>query len=188
MIIINCRQYLTDRAIDKSLLVQSLQQKIKVTEEQINYLNSEIEHYKSRGWIDYITLKPLEIIENLFGGGKARETKLRIIDLETKVGELKDNKSHLENQLIITKEEIKNEMTIVLINIQEAKSQIKLIEEKIKKTNLKNKIFAIQYRYGEGTTEQYLNYQDNIDKLDFDLLKATNDYNQNISKLLLLVD
>ncbi len=54
--------------------------------------------------------------------------------------------------------------------------------------NLQSQVFLIKYSNGEGTTNQYLNYQENIDRLDFDLLQATNDYRQNLSKLLLLVE
>ena len=159
IVVTNCNDYLTDRAIAKSILIQSLNQKISRTNEQIDYLTGEIEFYKSRSWTDYITLQPLEILENLFGGGKPRETKLRIIDLETKVSELEDNKIRLENELIIKQEEIKNEVAIALLNIEENRKTIELIEKKIQKTKLQNQVFLIKYSNGEGTTNQYLSYQ-----------------------------
>jgi hypothetical protein len=77
---------------------------------------------------------------------------------------------------------------IALLNIEESRERIKLINQKIAKVKLQSQVFLIKYSNGEGTTNQYLNYQENIDRLDFDLLQATNDYRQNLSKLMLLVE
>jgi hypothetical protein len=77
---------------------------------------------------------------------------------------------------------------IALLNIEESRERIKLINQKITKVKLQSQVFLIKYSNGEGTTNQYLNYQENIDRLDFELLQATNDYRQNLSKLLLLTN
>jgi outer membrane protein TolC len=111
-----------------------------------------------------------------------------ITDIEIKIDALKANKNSLENQLIVEKDKLTNEIAIALLNIEESRERIKLINQKKKKVNLQSQVFLIKYSNGEGTTNQYLNYQENIDRLDFELLQATTDYRQNISKLMLLVE
>jgi outer membrane protein TolC len=111
-----------------------------------------------------------------------------ITDIEVKINSLKANKNSLENQLIVEKDKLKNEIAIALLNLEESRERIKLINQKKKKVNLQSQVFLIKYSNGEGTTNQYLNYQENIDRLDFELLQATTDYRQNISKLMLLVE
>ena len=179
---------MTDRAIASSILVASLEDKITNTGEQINYLEDKVKYYKSRNWTNFITLEPIKLIQNLFGGGDVQRNQLTITDIEVKIDGLKANKNSLENQLIVEKDKLKNEVAIALLNIQESRERIKLINQKIAKVKLQSQVFLIKYSNGEGTTNQYLNYQENIDRLDFDLLKAINDYKHNISKLILLTD
>jgi hypothetical protein len=152
----------------------SLEDKIINTGEQINYLEDRVRYYKSRNWTNFITLEPIKLIQNIFGGGDVQRNQLTITDIETKINQLKDNQDRLENQLIIEKDNIKNEVAIALLNIQESRERIKLINQKRAKVKLQSQVFLIKYSNGEGTTNQYLNYQENIDRLDFDLLKATN--------------
>ncbi len=179
---------MTQRAIASSVLIANLEDKITNTGEQINYLEEKIRYYKSRNWTNFITLEPVKLIQNLFGGGDVQRNQLTITDIEVKINSLKANKNSLENQLIVEKDKLKNEIAIALLNIEESRERIKLINQKIAKVKLQSQVFLIKYSNGEGTTNQYLNYQENIDKLDFDLLQATNDYRQNISKLMLLVE
>ena len=187
-IVTKCVDYLTERAIASSLLIATLKDKIKNTGEQIKYLEEKVRYYKSRIWTNFITLEPIKLIQNLFGGGDVQKNQLTITDIETKINQLKDNQDRLENQLIVEKDKLKNEIAISLLNIQESRERIKLINQKIAKVKLQSQVFLIKYSNGEGTTNQYLNYQENIDRLDFDLLKANNDYKQNVSKLMLLVE
>jgi hypothetical protein len=101
-----------------------------------------------------------------------QRNQLTITDIEIKIDALKANKNSLENQLIVEKDKLKNEIAIALLNLEESRERIKLINQKKKKVNLQSQVFLIKYSNGEGTTSQYLNYQENIDKLDFDLLQA----------------
>ena len=179
---------MVDRAIASSVLIASLEDKITNTGEQINYLEDKVKYYKSRNWTNFITLEPVKLIQNIFGGGDVQRNQLTITDIEVKIDGLKANKNSLENQLIVEKDKLKNEVAITLLNIQESRERIKLINQKIAKVKLQSQVFLIKYSNGEGTTNQYLNYQENIDRLDFELLKATNDYKQNVSKLMLLVE
>ena len=133
-------------------------------------------------------MEPVKLIQNIFGGGDVQRNQLTITDIEVKINSLKANKNSLENQLIVEKDKLKNEIAIALLNIQESRERIKLINQKRAKVKLQSQVFLIKYSNGEGTTNQYLNYQENIDRLDFDLLKATNDYQQNVSRLMLLVE
>ncbi len=141
-------------------------------------------------------MEPVKLIQNIFGGGDVQRNQLTITDIEVKIDSLKANKNSLENQLIVEKDKLKNEIALreaapsvsALLNIQESRERIKLINQKRAKVKLQSQVFFIKYSNGEGTTNQYLNYQENIERLDFELLKATNDYKQNLSKLMLLVE
>ena len=77
------------------------------------YLEDKVKYYKSRNWTNFITLEPVKLIQNIFGGGDVQRNQLTITDIETKINQLKDNQDRLENQLIIEQDNIKSEVAIV---------------------------------------------------------------------------
>ena len=184
----NCEHYLTSNAIAKSLVIQSLNGKISKIDKQIEYLSERVQYYQARNWTNYITLDPVKLVQNLFGGGDVQKNQLTITDIETKIIGLEDNQNILENQLILEKNNIKKDISEILINIQENISEILLINKKISESITKNKIFLFKYSQGQGTTNQYLSNKQNIDRLEFQLLKAKNNYQIQLSKLNLLLD
>ncbi len=54
----------------------------------------------------------MKLIQNLFGGGDVQRNQLTITDIEVKINSLKANKNSLENQLIVEKDKVKNEVAI----------------------------------------------------------------------------
>ena len=183
---LNCLDDLTNKAIVSSLIIQSLDNEILRTSEQLDYLKGEIEYYKSRLWTGYITLDPLKILENLFGGGKVRDTKLTIVDLESKVAELENNEVQLQNQLIIEKQKIQNTIFTLITSLQENLETIELIKTRIDSTKLQFEVFSIGYVNGVGSTSEYLSYQDKIYSLESSLLKSINDGRSNFNEIKLL--
>jgi hypothetical protein len=163
-------------------------------------ISKEIQIIDNTEWIELVITKVNEVVALLVSTinklGDVQRNQLTITDIEVKIDGLKANKNTWENQLIVEKDKLRNEIALreaapsvsALLNIQESRERIRLINQKIAKVKLQSQVFLIKYSNGEGTTNQYLNYQENIDRLDFDLLKATNDYKQNVSKLMLLVE
>jgi hypothetical protein len=184
---IECIDDLSNKAIANSLVIAELENKIELVEKQIDYLQEKISYYQSRNWTDFITLDPVKFVQNIFGGGDVQKTQLTITDLQVKVDRLKTDKINLEKELIIKQEEIKNKVANLLFKLTENEQKILLIEQQLENFKLSNQVFLIKYSNGEGTTNQYLSYQDKKEKLEFQLLSLNNDYQKTINQLLLLI-
>ncbi len=185
--ILDCSGYLSERAIANSPIIQEIEDKIILVEKQIDYLDEKVAYYKSRNWTDYITIEPVKFVQNIFGGGDVQKTQLTITDLEIKADRLKIELINLEKEKVVKEEEIKLSVVEYLDKLQELQSKIQLLRKQQDNFEISRSAFLIKYQNGEGTTNQYLSYQDKGEKLEFQLLQLQNDFRQTLNKLSLIL-
>jgi len=64
----DCIQNLTQRAIAHSNELQVLGEKITLINQRLEVIDERINYAQSRRWVNYITLDPLRLIQNIAGG------------------------------------------------------------------------------------------------------------------------
>jgi hypothetical protein len=167
-----CVDVLTEMAITNSPKIKSLREKITLVEERVAFLEEKIDYNQDRQWTDYITLDPIKLVQNIFGGGDVQRTRLTIADLETKTSALSFDLVQLEQAIENEKSVLREKIYNLLLEIQDNTRQVQLIESQLETFKKQKEIFKIQYAGGEGTTNQYLGLQDKEDKLNDRLLDA----------------
>jgi chromosome segregation ATPase len=159
-------------AIINSPKIKSLREKITLVEERVAFLEEKIDYNQDRQWTDYITLDPIKLVQNIFGGGDVQRTRLTIADLETKTSALSFDLVQLEQAIEDEKSVLREKIYNLLLEIQDNSRQVQLIESQLETFKKQKEIFKIQYAAGEGTTNQYLGLQDKEDNLNNRLLEA----------------
>jgi hypothetical protein len=89
---------LTDKAINKSSKLQKLDEKIALIDERLKVMDKRIDHAHKKSWTNYVTIDPVKLLQNIFGGGDVQRDKIAIADLEVKTADLEAAKAELERQ------------------------------------------------------------------------------------------
>jgi hypothetical protein len=161
-----CVQQLTESAIVNSPELKLLGEKITIVEQQLELLGKRIEYSGKRSWTSYITIDPVKLLQNIFGGGDVQRDKLAIADLQVKTAQLESALAELERQ----KEEEKvlsgEKVLRLVLEIESSDRTIALIRSQQNTFALQNEVFRIQYRFGQGSTEQLLGMTTRGDRLN----------------------
>jgi hypothetical protein len=89
---------LTWGAIAKSSKLQKLDEKMAIINDRLKVMDKRIDHAHNRSWTSYVTLDPVKLLQNLFGGGDVQRDKIAIADLEVKTADLEAALAELERQ------------------------------------------------------------------------------------------
>jgi hypothetical protein len=107
-----CVQQLTEAAVSNSPQLKLLGEKIMIVEQQLELLGKRIEYSRKRSWTSYITIDPVKLLQNIFGGGDVQRDKLAIADLQVKTAQLESALAEMERQK--DREVIMSELNILL--------------------------------------------------------------------------
>lgn len=92
--------------------------------------------------------------------------------MEIKTADLLAAKTELEQQQEQEKTLLREKVLRLILNYEKNSRAIELINSQLPTLAIQNQVFYIQYRFGEGTTETYLNMQDRNDQLNSQLIDA----------------
>jgi hypothetical protein len=167
-----CLQQLTEIAIASSPQLKLLGEKITIVEQQLELLGKRIEYSKKRSWTSYITIDPVKLLQNIFGGGDVQRDKLAIADLQVKTAQLESALAELERQREEEKVLLGEKVLRLVLDIESNERTIALIQSQQNTFALQNEVFRIQYRFGQGSTEQLLGMTTRGDRLNEQLTAA----------------
>jgi hypothetical protein len=71
-------QQLTEKAIAKSNKLKHLDEKIALIDERLKVMDKRIDHAHNRSWTNYVTIDPVKLLQNIFGGGDVQKDKIVI--------------------------------------------------------------------------------------------------------------
>jgi hypothetical protein len=111
-------------------------------------------------------------IQNIFGGGDVQRDKLAIADLQVKTAQLESALAELERQKEEEKVLLGEKVLRLLLDIESSDRTIALIQSQQETFALQNEVFRIQYRFGQGSTEQLLGMTTRGDRLNEQLTAA----------------
>ena len=97
---------MTERAISKrsasraasSFKLKTLAERITLIEQRLELAEDRIEYTRKKKWTNYISANPINIIQNIFGGGNVQRDNIAIASLEIRTADLLAAKAELERQ------------------------------------------------------------------------------------------
>jgi hypothetical protein len=167
-----CVEKLTESAIANSNQLLTLDEKISLIDERLKLMSERIDYSQKKNWTNYVTIDPVKLLQNLFGGGDVQKDKIAIADLEIKAADLEAAKAELERQREEEKTLLSDKVLHLLLDYEEADRQGELIQSQLDSFNQQREIFEISYRLGEGDTAQMLGLSDKSDRLNEQLVSA----------------
>ena len=93
-----CVAELTERAIASSHKLETLAERTTLIEQRLELAEDRIEYTRKKKWTNYISANPINIIQNIFGGGDVQRDNLAIANLEIRTADLLAAKAELERQ------------------------------------------------------------------------------------------
>ncbi len=101
-----CVAELTERAISKrsasraanSAKLKTLEERITLIEQRLELAEDRIEYTRKKKWTNYISANPINILQNIFGGGDVQRDNIAIANLEIRTADLLAAKAELERQ------------------------------------------------------------------------------------------
>ena len=135
-------------------------------------LGKRIEYSRKRSWTSYITIDPVKLLQNIFGGGDVQRDKLAIADLQVKTAQLESALAELAVQKEEQKINLGDKVLRLVLDIENSDRTIALIQSQQNTFALQNEVFRIQYRFGQGSTEQLLGMTTRGDRLNEQLTAA----------------
>ena len=93
-----CVQELTERAIANSHKLETLAERITLIEQRLELAEDRIEYTRKKKWTNYISANPINILQNIFGGGDVQRDNIAIASLEIRTADLLAAKAELERQ------------------------------------------------------------------------------------------
>lgn len=169
----DCVDLLAEKVMDNSLELSILGERLDLTDEQIDY-NS-----RSR-WTNYLTLDPLRLISNLFGGGEVRRDRLRITELEIRSSELIRRQAQIKDQ-------IRSEIRDILLAYEERDRRLSFLRRRIRSQEVVLQLQQIDYQYGGVNTSQMISAWDRHDSLSQQISEIEQTQAQTKDNLLLLI-
>jgi hypothetical protein len=175
-----CVQQLTESAIVQgtryanasSPELKLLGEKITIIEQQLELLGKRIEYSRKRSWTSYLTIDPVKLLQNIFGGGDVQRDKLAIADLQVKTAQLESALAEMERRKEEEKINLGDKVLRLVLDIESNERTIALIQSQQNTFALQNEVFRIQYRFGQGSTEQLLGMTTRSDRLNQQLTAA----------------
>ena len=141
-----------------------------------------------RNWTNYVTIDPVKLLQNLFGGGDVQKDRIAIADLEVKTADLEAAKAELERQREDVKTLLSDKVLHLLLDYEKAERQGALIQSQLDTFNQQREIFEISYRLGESDTAQMLSLSDKGDRLNEQLVEVEIRRDESVRKLLQLTE
>ena len=127
-----------------------IEQRLAVTEDRIDYTNK-------KKWTNYISTNPVDIIQNLFGGGGVQRDRIAITELEIRTTDLLAAKAELERQQAEEKIDLGERILKLLLDYEAATRELELLKSQLETLQQQKEVTRIAYRVGRSSTEQILN-------------------------------
>jgi outer membrane protein TolC len=157
-------QQLTNRAIARSSKFKKLSERITTIDQRLEATGERIDYTKKKQWTNYISTNPVDIIQNIFGGGGVQRDRIAIADLEIKTTDLVAAKAELERQQEEEKLETGDRVLHLLLDYEAASRKHELLTSQLKTLEQQREVTRIAYKFGQGSTSQILGMEVSRDR------------------------
>ena len=167
-----CVEQLTESAIANSPKLKTLDERIALIDERLELMGDRIGYAQDRRWTNYITIDPVKLVQNIFGGGDIQRDRIAIADLEVKSATLEAARAELERQREEEKILLGEKVLRLVLDYESSDRRVALIQSQLQSFNVSREVFRIRYRLGQGTNEQWLGFEERSDRLADQLVEA----------------
>lgn len=138
----DCLATLTDLAIQNSSEIEAIDQRLAVMAQRIDYA-------ESRRWTNYLTLDPLELVQNLLGGGDVQRDQVAIASLEVQAADLVRRREEVA-------EDLAREVIALVMDHERLDRELTLLASQLETQQLQQAVQESAYRTGQGNTVQMM--------------------------------
>ena len=182
-----CVKQITLRVIANSFKLQQSADRIALIEQRLAVTEDRIDYTSKKKWTNYISANPVDIIQNLFGGGGVQRDNLAIANLEIRTADLLAAKAELERQQEEEKREIEDEVLALLLDYEAAERKHKLLISQLETLKQQREVIRIAYRMGRGSTSQMLGIEGKRDRTMKQIVEVEIEKEESVRELLQLV-
>ena len=182
-----CVERLTNRAIANSNKLQQTSDRINAIERRLAVTEDRIDYTSKKKWTNYISTNPVNIIQNLFGGGGVQRDNISIANLEIRTADLLAAKAELERQQEEEKLEIEEDVLNLLLDYEAAERKHELLLSQLKILEQQREVMRIAYRMGRGSTSQLLGMENRRDRMTEQIVDVEIKQDESMRELLQLV-
>ena len=111
--------------------------------------SDRIDYAGARQWTDYLTLDPLRLVQNLFGGGDVQRNRLAIAELEVRAADLVRRREEVAEGLA-------RDVVGLVLEYEELSRRIDLLDSQLLTQRQREAVMEIAYRTGQGSTTTML--------------------------------
>ena len=160
-----CVQELTEKAITSSFKLKTLTTRIALIDERLDLAEDRIDYVSKKSWTNYISTNPVNIIQNIFGGGNVQRDRIAIASLEIRTADLLAAKAELERQKEEEKVKIGDHVLRLLLDYEAAQRRYELLNNQLETLEQQQRVARVGYRRGRGSTSQMIGMVDKRDLL-----------------------
>jgi hypothetical protein len=133
---------LTQLAIAHSSEIEAIDQQLALMAQRIDYA-------ESRRWTNYLTMDPLELVQNLLGGGAVQRERVAIASLELQAADLIRRREEVA-------EDLAREVIGLVMDYERLGRELGLLASQIETQRLQQSVLEAAYRTGQGSTVQMM--------------------------------
>ncbi len=159
-----CVEELTEKAIASSFKLETLTARITLIDERLELAEDRIKYTRNKKWVNYISTNPVNIIQNIFGGGAVQRDNIAIASLEIRTADLLAAKAELERQQEEEKVEISDRILKLLLDYEAAQRRHELLKNQLATLEQQQRVARVSYRRVRGSTSQMLGMADKRDR------------------------
>jgi hypothetical protein len=183
-----CVDKLTSKAIAKSNKLKHLDEKITLIDERLKLMDKRIDYAHNRSWTNYVTIDPVKLLQNLFGGGDVQRDKIAIADLEVKTADLEAAKAELERQKEEEKTLLGEKVLHLVLDYEAASRRHELLSSQLETLNQQREVTRIAYKFGQGSTSQILGMEDRRDRAQEQIVEVEIKRDESVRELIQLTE
>ena len=129
-------------AIQNSSEIQAIEERLDLADDRVGY-------QRSRHWANYLTLDPVELIQNLLGGGAVQRNELEIAELEMRAADL--IRRHQE-----VAEGLGRDVIRLVLRWERLERDVELLDSQLQTQRQRVAVLEAGYRTGGGSTTSML--------------------------------
>lgn len=104
---------------------------------------------ESRWWVNWITLDPLELVQNILGGGNVGRDRLQVATLEVEAANLVRRREEVAESLA-------REVIDLVLEVEASDRRLEVLAGQLETQLQRQAVREAQYRTGRGSTDQML--------------------------------
>ncbi|MDJ0572723.1 MAG: hypothetical protein QNJ53_27295 [Pleurocapsa sp. MO_192.B19] len=178
-----CVKQITSRALANSSKLKQSKSRIALIEQRLAVTEDRIDYTSKKKWTNYISTDPVNIIQNLFGGGGVQRDNLAIANLEIRTTDLLAAKAELERQQEEEKLKIEDEVLRLVLDYEASERRYNLLTSQLETLEQQREVIRIAYRLGRGSTSQILGMESRRDRISEQIVDVEIKQDESVRKL-----